>query len=58
LNLAGRIRVGRVELSGALRMVSDFCEWLEEIRNRYPAYVRSLTVSGEPKSLTKTTPQS
>ena len=58
LNLGGRIRVGRVELSGALRMVTDFCEWLEEIRNRYPAYVRSLTASAEPESPTKSAPQS
>ncbi len=55
LNLGGRIRVGRDELSRALGMVGDFCMWLEDIRNRYPAFVRSLMAAEEEGLNSKTT---
>src|SRR5713226_1815854 len=35
LNLGGRIKVGRDELTSGLRMVDDFCAWLEDIRIHY-----------------------
>jgi len=41
LNLGGRIRVGRDELTAGLRMVDAFCAWLEDIRIRYPAYIKT-----------------
>ncbi len=58
LNLGGRIRVGRDELSAALRMADDFCAWLEDIRNRYPAYVQSLAITADSELSTKTTQDS
>jgi hypothetical protein len=53
LNLGGRIRVGRDELSQALGMGGDFCAWLEEIRNRYPAYVRTFATIADSEPPTK-----
>lgn len=41
LNLGGRIKVGRDELTAGLRMVDAFCAWLEDIRIHYPAYIRT-----------------
>ncbi len=41
LNLGGRIKVGRDELTSGLRMVDDFCAWLEDIRIHYRAHIRA-----------------
>jgi hypothetical protein len=41
LNLGGRIKVGRDELTAGLGMVDDFCAWLEDIRVHYRAYLKA-----------------
>ena len=45
LSLGGRIKVGREELTAALRTVDGFCAWLEDIRLHYPSYIKSLAES-------------
>ena len=45
LNLGGRIKVGRDELTSGLRMVDDFCTWLEDIRIHYRAHIRTTEAS-------------
>ncbi len=41
LNLRGKIKVGRDELTAALQMIEDFCAWLEDIRIHYRAYIET-----------------
>lgn len=42
-----RIRVDRAKLELAIRLVRDFCTWLDGIRCRFPQYVRAIK-AGEP----------
>jgi len=42
-----RIRVDRAKLELAIRLVTDFCTWLDGIRCRYPEYIRAVD-AGEP----------
>jgi hypothetical protein len=38
-----RIKVDREKLALAIRLVSAFCAWLDEIRRTYPRYIKGLT---------------
>ncbi len=42
-----RIRIDRAKLELAIRLVRDFCTWLDSIRCRYPQYIRAVE-AGEP----------
>lgn len=42
-----RIRVDKTKLELAIRLVRDFCAWLDSIRCRYPEYVRAIN-TGQP----------
>jgi hypothetical protein len=42
-----RIRVDRVKLELEIRLVRDFCTWLEGIRCRYPEHIKAVD-AGEP----------
>jgi hypothetical protein len=41
MGLGGKIVIKKDQLTKAVALVENFCAWLEEIRVRYPAYVRS-----------------
>jgi hypothetical protein len=42
-----RIRVDRAKLELAIKLVTDFCTWLDGIRCRYPEYIRAIN-AGDP----------
>jgi len=48
LGLAGKIKVGRDQLTHALGLLEAFCSWLEEIRVNYIAHRKALA-EAEPK---------
>jgi hypothetical protein len=42
-----RIRIDRAKLELAIKLVKDFCTWLDSIRCQYPEYIRAIE-AGEP----------
>jgi hypothetical protein len=44
---AERVRIDRDKLALAIRLVTDFCAWLDRIRCEYPSYLKAVD-AGEP----------